>query len=117
MHIQVVTCSCGFQMRVTISDGWGVARPDRGRWEKLCAYQIATDPMSCSYLQAALEQEFHDDSSSRDTRLPLHHGFRSQRGRPQLASSPASLVRPQTDLTRTTVDARLGPNDSLEPLL
>ena len=64
MHIQVVTCSCGFQMRVTVSDAWGVARPERERWERLCANQIAADcPMACPYLQAALEQEFHDNSS------------------------------------------------------
>ena len=61
MHIQVVKCPCGFEMRVTVSGPWGVARPDREQWERLCFHQIATDsPMTCFHLLAVKFIQLYD---------------------------------------------------------
>jgi hypothetical protein len=59
MRIDVVKCPCGFELRVIVSNGCYVARPERQQWEKLCLDRPrAVNPMNCRQLQAAQRGEF-----------------------------------------------------------
>ena len=65
MHIEVVKCPCGFEMRPLVSGECYVTQPERAQWERLCLGRPrAANPKECRQLQALQQRRSLDRNSS-----------------------------------------------------